>query len=91
MGMLPLLQAHHAMERVEEFVCKVRCCKAEGGGHHALVSFPQFAGPVASSACPSGNKEARQAVGGHQETAVISVVASVSVAVSSALTPSVIG
>lgn len=24
MGMSPLLQAHHAMERVEEFVCKVR-------------------------------------------------------------------
>lgn len=24
MGMAPLLQAHHAMERVEEFVCKVR-------------------------------------------------------------------
>lgn len=24
MGMSPLLQAHHAMERMEEFVCKVR-------------------------------------------------------------------
>lgn len=23
-GMSPLLQAHHAMERMEEFVCKVR-------------------------------------------------------------------
>jgi hypothetical protein len=23
MGMSPLLQAHHAMERMEEFVCKV--------------------------------------------------------------------
>lgn len=26
MGMSPLLQAHHAMERMEEFVCKVRVC-----------------------------------------------------------------
>lgn len=26
MGMSPLLQAHHAMERMEEFVCKVRTC-----------------------------------------------------------------
>jgi len=26
MGMSPLLQAHHAMERMEEFVCKVRAC-----------------------------------------------------------------
>lgn len=24
MGMSPLLQAHHAMEKMEEFVCKVR-------------------------------------------------------------------
>lgn len=27
MGMSPLLQAHHAMERMEEFVCKVRACE----------------------------------------------------------------
>ncbi|RMC02688.1 hypothetical protein DUI87_19876 [Hirundo rustica rustica] len=25
MGMSPLLQAHHAMERMEEFVCKMHC------------------------------------------------------------------
>ncbi|KAH0617074.1 hypothetical protein JD844_028698, partial [Phrynosoma platyrhinos] len=39
MGMLPLLQAHHAMERMEEFVCKVRGCKKI---HHALVNFKQL-------------------------------------------------
>lgn len=54
MGMLPL-QAHHAMERMEEFVCKVRGCKASA--HHALVCFTQLLGPLASSACTSGNKE----------------------------------
>lgn len=88
MGMLPLLQAHHAMERMEEFVCKVRCCKAKG--HHALVSFTQFVGPVASSACPSGNKEESHS-GWPSRTAVISVVTSVLVGVSSDLTPSIIG
>lgn len=38
MGMSPLLQAHHAMERMEEFVCKVRF-KCFG---YFFLSFPLY-------------------------------------------------
>ena len=52
MGMSPLLQAHHAMERMEEFVCKVRwlflvipCCMFQISSVQSLSRVRLFATP----------------------------------------------
>ena len=52
MGMSPLLQAHHAMERMEEFVCKVRwlflvipCCMFQFCSVQSLSRVRLFATP----------------------------------------------